>query len=260
MRPVIVGILLVQAGCATASGPPPVARPLLGPADALEYSVFAAGGSLELRGQAFLTTRGGDVKVGAGRMVTLDPATTYSTEWFRRFGGDVEEFGALPPDSRFAAARRTATADADGRFIFSDLAPGTYLLRTTVTWETGARYAAEQGGVVALLVTLDQSGEVILNEVYETSYMTSLGVLIIGEEALRARAFRVIEDVTATSCRGGLIGPEASQAAARDDLVIEAARLPDADAVARVQCREAGMSWTCTSRVICDGIAIAWTS
>ena len=106
MRSTIVGMVLVFTGCAAASRPPPVPRPLLGPADASEYSVFAAGGSLELRGQAFLTTRGGDVKVGAGRMVTLDPATTYSTEWFRRFGGDVEEFGTLPPDSRFAAARR----------------------------------------------------------------------------------------------------------------------------------------------------------
>ena len=50
------------------------------------------------------------------------------------------------------------------------------------------------------------------------------------------------------------------EAAAREDIVIAAARLPDADAVARVACRTAGLSWSCTSRVICDGIAIAWTS
>jgi hypothetical protein len=35
-------------------------------------------GQLERRGQAFLTTEAGNVKVAAGRLVTLDPATTYA--------------------------------------------------------------------------------------------------------------------------------------------------------------------------------------
>ncbi len=260
MKSLTVWMVLVLTGCATAAGPPPVPRPLRGPTDASEYAAFAVDGSLELRGQAFLTTRGGEVRVAAGRLVTLDPATTYAGEWFRRFGGDVEEFGVLPSDSRFGAARRTTTADAEGRFTFSDLVPGTYLLRTTVTWETGSSFDDPQGGVVASVVTVAESAEVILNEVYETGYAASLGVPIVGEEELVARSFRVIADVSGTSCRGSLISPEATEADARQQLIIAAARLPEADAVARVECRRAGLSLSCTSRVVCDGVAIAWTS
>ena len=132
MKPLTVSLVLFLVGCASA-GPPPVPRPLRGPADRSEYAAFDEDGSLELRGQAFLTTRGGEVRVGAGRLVTLDPSTTYSREWFGRFGGDVDEFRALPADPSFGAARRTTTANAEGRFTFSRLVPGTYLLRTTVT-------------------------------------------------------------------------------------------------------------------------------
>ena len=211
MRSLTPWLVLVLVGCASA--PPPVPRPLRGPGDASEYAAFEGDGSLELRGQAFLTTRGGDVRVGAGRLVTLDPSTTYSREWFRRFGGDAEEFGILPPDRRFAAARRTTTADAEGRFTFSRLVPGTYVLRTTVTWETGR---LPQGGVVARVVRVaeGENEEVILNQVYTTGYAATLGVPIVGEAELSARRFRVISEVTGGSCRSGLIGPDPTEAAA----------------------------------------------
>lgn len=260
MRSLTVSLVLFLVGCATA-GPPPVPRPLRGPADPSEYTAFDGDGSLELRGQAFLTTRGGEVRVGAGRQVTLDPATTYSREWFLRFGGDLDEFGALPADPTFGAARRTTTADAEGRFTFSRLVPGTYLLRTTVTWEVGG---ALQGGVVARVVRIaeGETEEVILNEVYTTSYAATLGVPIVGEAELLARRFRIISEVTGVSCRVGLIDSGPTEAEALEDIVIEAARLPDADAVARVECRRGGMSLrrNCSSTFICDGVAIAWTS
>lgn len=251
-------VVLLLVGCAT-GGPPPVPRSLPGPADAAEYAAFEGDGPLELRGQAFLTTRGGEVRVGAGQVVTLDPATTYARGWYQRFGGNVEDFGNVPSDPSFVAARRTTTADAEGRFAFPRILPGTYLLRTTVTWEAGG---VPQGGVVGQVVqiTEGENEEVILAEVYTTGYAATLGVPIVGEAELSARRFRVISEVRGESCRPGLIQADPSEAAAREDIVIEAARLPDADAVARVACRTAGLSWSCTSRVICDGIAIAWTS
>jgi len=60
------------AGCAPFS---PDLNPLLaaGQADSAEYAAYEGQGTLELRGQAFLTSPSGDVKLAAGRLVTLDP-------------------------------------------------------------------------------------------------------------------------------------------------------------------------------------------
>ena len=60
------------------------------------------------------------------------------------------------PDPHFAAARKTTTTDADGRFGFSNLPAGIYLLRSTVTWETESADSGVRGGVVAALVSLEQ--------------------------------------------------------------------------------------------------------
>jgi hypothetical protein len=51
-----------------------------------EYAAFEQPGRGSIAGQAFLTTRGGDVKMGAGRTVTLDPATRYARAWYQRYG------------------------------------------------------------------------------------------------------------------------------------------------------------------------------
>jgi len=257
---VLLGVVLLYAGCATGGGPPPVVRPLPGPVEPGVYARFAGSGEAELSGQAFLTTRGGEVRVAAGRLVTLDPATDYALEWFRRFGGNADDFTALPPDPGFAGARRTTVADAEGRFGFASLPAGTYIVRTAVTWETGS-YDDLQGGVVADIVTLDgaESRQVVLSEVYETSYAASLGVPVLTDGDLAARPYVVIAELSGESCRAGLIGPDPDERAARDDLVIRAARYPEVDAVGRVACRSGGMSLSCTSRIICDGIAIQWT-
>jgi len=59
-----------------------------------------------------------------------------------------------PADETFSSARRTTIADADGRFTFSGLAPGKYLIHTVVQWivpDCGRYYGcidSYQGGVV----------------------------------------------------------------------------------------------------------------
>ena len=167
--PALVPALLVAVAACALPPPPPPVRPPTAPADPSEYEPFREPGSLTLRGQAFLTTRGGDVKVAAGRMVTLDPATSYADAWFRGLGTVADRFAMSPPDTLFSAARRTTTANAEGRFSFTGLPPGKYFVRTTVTWEVPARYGtAMQGGVVFALVSLPDVGEqeVILNEIY----------------------------------------------------------------------------------------------
>jgi len=229
-------------------------------ADAAEYRAFLQGGAAELRGQAFLTTRGGEVRVAAGRVVTLDPATTYAREWFRRFGADVARFDAVPPDTTFIKARKTTTANAEGRFRFSGLAPGDYIVRTTVTWEVGSEM---QGGVVAALVSVKegQTEEVVLNQVYSPNAAAALGVRIVTEDQLASRAHRVLGRVSGVSCQIGLVDPAPTEAAAHVDLLVNAAR-QNADAVARIACTRHGMSLrpNCTARIVCEGDAVAWGS
>lgn len=134
-----------------------------------EYAAYRAAGTATISGQAFLTTRGGDVKRGAGRAVTLDPATRYAREWYEQIGMERDRFVEMPGDTLFRAARRTAVADADGKFTFRNLAPGTYLVRTAVTWEvpSGSAYLPMevQGGVVSAVVAVKsgETADVILN-------------------------------------------------------------------------------------------------
>jgi hypothetical protein len=235
-------------------------RPIAITADSAEYARYR-GGTLELHGQAFLTTRGGDVKLAAGRIVTLDPATRYAREWFRRFGASVSAFSTPAPDRLFVAARRTTTADAEGRFQFSGLAPGEYIVRTVVTWETGSLTTPTQGGVVGTFVTIprDVSSALIVNELLTLDLLAAVGVEIVDDTALATRRFRVIAPVTGNSCQEAPINPRPTEAEARADLLVSAARL-GADAVAHVTCASRGMSLrpNCTSRIQCRGDAIAW--
>ena len=129
--------------------------PLIVAADPAEYDAFAGSGAAELRGQAFLVTDGGEVKHAAGRVVTLDPATRYARQWFRRYGADAEYYQFAAPDSQFRLARRTAVAEAEGRFRFGRLMPGPYIVRSVVTWAM-EEDSVEQGGVVGALVKLEE--------------------------------------------------------------------------------------------------------
>lgn len=153
---------LVFTACAPPTPSPPVYTPpprLLSPPDSLvdstEYAAFARGGSGKIEGQAFLRTRGGDVKLSAGSPVVLDPVTKYSAEWFSMHSGNLQLFNqtALEAPARlFRNARRMSIADAEGRFEFTSLAPGAYFVHTRVTWEVAT--AGTQGGVVGTLVTV----------------------------------------------------------------------------------------------------------
>lgn len=252
-------LIAVLGGCAQTSLSAPVLRPMDSRVDPTEYAAFEVEGASEIQGQAFLTTRGGDVKVAAGRLVTLDPATSYAKEWFRRFGADVSTFDATPPAPAFQEARRITTADADGRFRFTGLPPGEYLVRTTVTWETGNRFDGLQGGVVAKLVRVGSSGRVepILNEVYSPDVAAMLGVEIIPRDRLIGRDFVVLREVEGLDCQVGMIEQAPTEEDAQRELVLNAARA-GGNAVTDVVCEPRGLSLipNCTRRVVCVGNAI----
>jgi len=71
----ILFICLVISGCVT-SAP----RPHLVAFDEVDFLPYAGTGTGKIIGQAFLKTRGGDVKYGAGNEVMLVPNTPYTSE------------------------------------------------------------------------------------------------------------------------------------------------------------------------------------
>ena len=261
-RPMALGFSLLCAACASSNPVPTVMpRPLALVPDSAEYVSFARPGSLELTGQAFLTTRSGDVKLAAGRLVTFDPSTSFSREWFRRFGADAGQFDIAPNERLFVSARRTTIADAQGKFRFVGLAPGQYLVRTTVTWETGSAYSGPQGGVVAAIISVPDSigNGVILNQVFTPSLAGTLGVAVLRDDELNKRQFRILSRVSGVSCQVGLVDVGPTEGDARSQLILNAARR-GADAVAHVACTKHGMSFSpnCMSRIQCEGDAIIW--
>lgn len=99
----------------------------------LEYDPYHADGTGSIEGQAFLKTRGGDVKFGAGNLVHLKPVTSYSQEWFEREIMRGESLAA--PDPRADHYHWTTRADGFGGFRFDGLPPGEYYAACSIHWE-----------------------------------------------------------------------------------------------------------------------------
>lgn len=164
---VAFAISLLISACATTPPAPSTPAPSWSPvsdANEAEYLPYLQPGTSTLRGQAFLTQAGGRVVTAAGRTVTLDPATTVGNEWWGKSAKVWVHRALTPPSPTFFKARRSTTADADGRFVFSDIPAGKYYVRTEVTWEVG-RHNPTQGGLVGRLVDVrdGKPNEVILN-------------------------------------------------------------------------------------------------
>lgn len=133
----------------------------ISPPNEAEYAPYLVPGTASVSGQGFLVQRGGATVRAAGREVTLDPATAYAMAWYTSsgYGGDA---------AIFIQARRTTTADADGRFTFSGLPAGRYIVKTNVTWEVPSQTGTSvQGGMVSRVITVaagEKKENVILNQ------------------------------------------------------------------------------------------------
>jgi hypothetical protein len=104
-----------------------------------EYSHYAKSGTSTVVGQAFLKTRGGTVKFGAGENVYLIPNTTYTREAINK--GYLKR-GVLMAgvDPRLNNFIRTTVADGNGNFEFYNLPAGSYWLLCDIRWEVPAVY------------------------------------------------------------------------------------------------------------------------
>lgn len=187
-------VLAVSAGCRSSAGgssqPEGAATPNAAPAQvsvAADYYPYSKPGTASINGQAFVVVRGGDVlldgqgylttisdnaRTASGSDVTLDPATPFAMDWYMKSGTSLRRFANTPKDAAFRAARRTAVADESGKFTFTNLPAGRYIVRTTITWQTprDSYRMMTQGGVASAVIELveAEAKTVILRHVSET--------------------------------------------------------------------------------------------
>jgi hypothetical protein len=110
-----------------------------------EYAPYDAQGSSSIHGQAFLKTRGGDVKYGAGNDVLLMPVGSYSTEIWKV---SVVQGNRLAEDTdeRFKKYIRQTVADGEGRFRFENLSSGEYYAMSYISWEVPSTTGLKKTG------------------------------------------------------------------------------------------------------------------
>ena len=124
-----------------------------------DYVPYQAQGTATLSEEAFVYTREGDDRYVAAQSVMLIPATAYTVEVldydFMRAKKEIDP----PLDQRLNAAIRTVQADSRGRFAFSNLPSGKYILYTTIYWEAPeysryGPYSSSIGGPMVKTVTI----------------------------------------------------------------------------------------------------------
>jgi hypothetical protein len=164
----------------------PSAEKAAASAIAADYYLYSKPGTATIDGQAFVVVRGGDVlldnqgylttisdnaRTASGNDVTLDPATPFAMEWYMKSGTSLRRFGSAPKDQAFRAARKTTIADDAGKFKFTGLPAGRYIVRTTITWQTprDSYRMMTQGGVASAVIDLAEGEQktVILKHVSE---------------------------------------------------------------------------------------------
>ena len=103
--------------------------------DPEEHAPYMTKGTGSVSGEAFLKTAGGDVRYAAGEPILLIPATLYGREFFLVDILKSQELVSPALDHRMPQAVRTVRADSKGRFTFTDLPMGTYVLYTSIYWQ-----------------------------------------------------------------------------------------------------------------------------
>jgi hypothetical protein len=144
--------ILLMTGCAT------IPSPRYAPFEESDLIAYSGSGDSTIIGQAFLKTRGGDVKYGAGNEVVLVPVTPYTQEIHDRVIINNERLE--PPDQRYYKYRRTTIADGQGNFEFKNIPAGKYFLSCIIKWEVGGRYTYTTGGTAHAGVSI-KPGETI---------------------------------------------------------------------------------------------------
>lgn len=133
-----------------------------------EYAPYDRHGTAKIVGQAFIRTRRGEVKYGAGEWVVLNPVTSYSNEWFEVAVLQGEKMS--PVDTRIGRYQQKVLADGEGRFKFSHVPAGRYYIVCPIFWVAeaslyeGIGYSWGEGGIAYVTVTVaeGETAEVVV--------------------------------------------------------------------------------------------------
>lgn len=122
--------------------------------DEKEFTPYGVNGTSIIQGQAFLKTRGGDVKYGAGNTVYLIPNTSYSQEIRQA----ALEGKFTEKDSRWWKYVRQTSADGFGNFEFKNIPAGSYYAECSIFWQIPGPYGLQQtGGVVSRSIVIKEN-------------------------------------------------------------------------------------------------------
>ena len=131
------------------------------PFDETQLTPYLAEGTATITGSAFLKTKGGEVKLGAGNTVKLFPATDYFKERVK-LAGTLKAFQQLEGyDSRLNKYVRTTTADAQGNFEFKDVPAGEYYASCSITWQIRSGYGVRTTGGQPMVFVSVKAGETV---------------------------------------------------------------------------------------------------
>lgn len=127
-------------------------------------------GNSFIYGQAFLRTRGGDVRTCAGNKVILFPKSAYSTEIYNVYQQEIARKAhyskVINRDPDALVYKRETRCDVSGNFHFDNLPVGDWYLATRVVWEARSYgYGlSPQGGTIFTPVhtNTNENTEVIL--------------------------------------------------------------------------------------------------
>jgi hypothetical protein len=111
-------------------------------------------GTATIYGQAFLRTRGGDVRTCAGNKVILFPKSAYTTEIYhvyqQEITHEVHYSKVINRDPEALVYKRETRCDVSGSFHFDNLPVGDWYVAARVVWEArSSGYGlSPQGGTI----------------------------------------------------------------------------------------------------------------
>ena len=109
-----------------------------------DFAGYSKTGLSTIAGQAFLKTKGGDVKFGAGNQITLYPYTSYVQEVLSM--KKRPNYKIKNEDTRWMQYIKTTIADAQGKFEFKNIPAGNYLIECGIFWQVPGQYGLQTTG------------------------------------------------------------------------------------------------------------------
>jgi|JI8StandDraft_2_1071088.scaffolds.fasta_scaffold19885_4 hypothetical protein len=102
---------------------------------ASDHAAWMARGSAEIKGEAFIRRPNGLLAKCSGGVVQLAPASPYFREWLAIRRGGARIANATSRTEEHRAALRQTQCDQQGRFSFSDLPAGKWIVITRISYE-----------------------------------------------------------------------------------------------------------------------------